>query len=157
MEVQIILVGKTNSSFLVAGEAEYSKRLKHYFKVSEIVIPELKKVKNFSVDQIKSAEGKLILKYVQKSDVVVLLDDKGKQFSSMNLALWFQKKMNSGIKKLTFVVGGAYGFSEEVYSRADQKLSLSPLTFSHQMVRLIFKEQLYRVATIINNEPYHHK
>jgi len=156
MKVQLILVGKTNKSYLKEAEAEYEGRLKHYVSFSEVVIPELKNASKLSVDQIKNKEGDLILSKLVKSDHVVLLDEGGKTYSSVGFSQFLQKKMNAGTKSLVFIVGGAYGFSDTICQRADQKLSLSEMTFSHQMVRTIFKEQLYRAFTILKGEPYHH-
>ena len=157
MNVALILVGKTNEKYLLEGESEYEKRLKHYVKFSQIVIPELKQAKNLSENEIKNREGKLILDKLSGSDQLILLDDKGEQLTSVAFSKWIQKKMNSGLKNLVFAVGGAYGFSDEVYERAQGKVSLSKMTFSHQMVRLIFKEQLYRSFTILRGEKYHHE
>jgi len=157
MDIRLILVGKTNSSFLIEGEREYENRLKHYIKFSEVIIPELKKASKLSEDQIKTKEGEEILKKLEKADYLILLDDKGKQPTSLEYSKWIQKRLNSGVKSIVFVVGGAYGFSDAVYNRANEKLSLSKLTFTHQMVRLIFKEQLYRAFTIIKGEKYHHE
>lgn len=157
MKIHLILVGKTNKAYLIEGEAEYVKRLNHYIGFSETVIPELKKASKLSENQIKEKEGKLILEKLEKSDWLVLLDEKGKEYSSVNFSEFLQKQMNSGVKQIVFVVGGAYGFSEEIYNRANQKISLSKMTFSHQMVRMIFKEQLYRGFTILKGEPYHHR
>ncbi len=157
MQIKLIVVGKTIKRFLIEGEKEYDKRLKHYIKVQELVIPELKKAKNLSEQQIKEREGELILAKVDKGDYVVLLDEKGSEFTSVGFSDFIQKQLNSGVKNLVFVVGGAYGFSDEVYDRGNKKIALSKMTFSHQMVRLIFKEQLYRAFTILRNEPYHHR
>lgn len=157
MVVELIVVGRTTSAYLVTGIEEYLKRLKHYVRFSITVIPELRNAKNMREIQIKEAEGELILGNIVQSDKVVLLDDKGRQPTSEQMSDWLQGIMNRGTRRLIFVVGGAYGFSDAVYNRADEKLSLSSLTFSHQMVRLIFVEQLYRSFTILNNEPYHHK
>lgn len=157
MVVELIVVGKTTSKYLETGVDEYLARLRHYVRFTITTIAELKNAKNLRSEQIKEAEGELILSRIATSDRVVLLDDKGWKPTSEDLAQWIQAQMNRGTRKLIFVVGGAYGFSEGVYDRADEKLSLSPLTFSHQMVRLIFVEQLYRSFTILNNEPYHHK
>lgn len=156
MEIKIIVVGKTNARFLQEGEREYDERLKHYLSHSEIVIPELKNAKNLSIEQIKHKEGELILKHIVRANYVVLLDENGVNCNSMEMSKWLQKKMNAGHKCIVFVVGGAYGFSKELYSRSDYKLSLSKMTFSHQMIRLFFKEQLYRSCTILRGEPYHH-
>ncbi|MFT7611302.1 MAG: 23S rRNA (pseudouridine1915-N3)-methyltransferase [Parvicellaceae bacterium] len=157
MDIRLILIGKTNSKFLVEGEKEYEKRLKHYVKFTEVIIPELKKASKLSEEQIKTKEGEEVLKKLSKADYLILLDDKGKQQTSKEYSKWIQKRMNSGVKSIVFIVGGAYGFSDEVYVRANEKLSLSKLTFTHQMVRLIFKEQLYRAFTIIKGEKYHHE
>jgi 23S rRNA (pseudouridine1915-N3)-methyltransferase len=157
MKITLIFVGKTVKHFLKDGEAEYDKRLKHYIKVEEIVIPELKNASKLSELEIKRKEGELILDKLSTSDKVVLLDDKGKEMPSVKMAKWIDKFQISGCKNLVFIVGGAYGFSEEVYSRAQHQFSLSKLTFSHQMVRMIFKEQLYRSYSILKGEPYHHQ
>lgn len=157
MVIELIVVGRTTSKYLETGIGEYLDRLKHYVRFSINVIPELKNAKNMRELQIKEAEGELILSRVSTSDRVVLLDDKGARPTSLEMSEWLQGTINRGTRKLVFVVGGAYGFSEAVYARSDEKLSLSNLTFSHQMVRLIFIEQLYRSFTILNNEPYHHQ
>lgn len=156
MTIELLLVGKTNQPWLVAGMREYEQRLKHYVRFNSTVIPELKNARNLTDDQIREKEGELILSRLGPSDRLVLLDEHGKQFSSTGMAEWLQKNMNRGWKRMVFVVGGAYGFSEKVYARAEEKLSLSPMTFSHQMVRVIFTEQLYRAFTILKGEPYHH-
>ena len=157
MTIKLIVVGKTNKSFLIEGENEYQNRLKHYIKFEEDVIPELKKASSLSEDQIKKKEGEEILKKLEKTDYLVLLDENGKEFSSVQFSNKIEKWMLNSVKRVVFVVGGAYGFSDEVYARTNEKLSLSKLTFSHQMVRLFFKEQLYRAFTIIKREPYHHR
>lgn len=157
MQVRLVVVGKTIKKYLIEGEEEYHKRLKHYVRFEEVVIPELKNAKNFSEPEIKEKEGELILSKVETSDFLVLLDEKGKEYDSVGFSDFLQKQLNSGVKRVTFVVGGAYGFSEAVYARCNQKIGLSKMTFSHQMVRLIFKEQLYRGFTILKNEPYHHQ
>ena len=157
MKITLIAVGKTIKSFLIEGEVKYEKRLKHYIGFDEIIIPELQKASKLSANQIKEKEGKLILEKVEKADWLILLDENGKEFSSVNFSQFLQKQMNSGVKRVVFVIGGAYGFSEEVYKAANQKISLSKMTFSHQMVRMIFKEQLYRGFTILKGEPYHHE
>lgn len=157
MVIELIVVGRTVEKYLETGINEYLKRLQHYTRVEMTIIPELKNAKNMRQSQIKDSEGELILARIVSADRVVLLDDKGKQPDSESMAQWLQNTMNRGTRKLIFVVGGAYGFSDSVYARADEKMSLSSLTFSHQMVRLIFLEQLYRSFTILNNEPYHHK
>lgn len=157
MNVTLIVVGRTVSPYLETGIAEYTKRLKHYIRLDIETIPELKNAKNMRQEQIKESEGELILARVESSDYLVLLDEGGRMGSSDDMARWMQNMMNRGARKLIFVVGGAYGFSGAVYERANEKLSLSPMTFSHQMVRLIFVEQLYRAMTILRGEPYHHR
>ena len=157
MKIKLILVGKTNAKYLVEGEKEYEKRLKHYTKFEEIIIPDVKHLGKLSESELKKKEGQLILAKLENSDHVILLDDKGKSYSSIELANFLQQKMNSSLKSLVFIVGGAFGFSDQVYIRANSKLSLSKMTFSHQMVRLIFKEQLFRGFSILRGEKYHHE
>ena len=157
MKIQLICVGKTERSYLKEGESEYLKRLKHYRSFEKIEIPELKNAKKLSEDQIKTEEGKLILAKVDRSTQLILLDENGKTFNSVGFSKFLQKKFNQGGKSIVFVVGGAYGFSEEMYARANGKISLSEMTFSHQMVRLFFIEQIYRALTILKGEPYHHQ
>lgn len=156
MKISVISIGKTDKPELKELIDEYVKRLSFYVSFSFEIIPDLKNTKNLSIEQQKEAEGTEILKRIQTSDRLILLDDKGKSFTSEGFAEFLQKQMNSGLKNLVFVIGGPYGFSESVYQRADGKLSLSKMTFSHQMVRLFFVEQLYRGFTILRNEPYHH-
>ncbi len=157
MTIKLIVVGKTIESYLQQGEREYLSRLTHYCRTEMVVIPELKNAKNLSESQIKTTEGELILKGIQTADHVVLLDERGKLRSSEEFATHIQNLANRGLRTVVFVVGGAYGFSEAVYSRANERISLSPMTFSHQMVRTIFLEQLYRAHTILAGQPYHHK
>ena len=157
MKIKLIVIGKTNTAYLKTGENEYEKRLKHYCKFEEIVIPNLKNSNKLSKNKIKIKEGELILKKIGLIDKLILLDNKGKINSSNEFSNFLNENMLHSTKNLVFVVGGAYGFSEKVYNRADDKLSLSKMTFSHQMVRLIFKEQLYRAYTIIKGEKYHHE
>ena len=157
MTIKLLTIGKTDDTALQNLIDTYVNRLGHYNRFELEIIPDLKKTKNLSVEQQKTAEGKLILDKLSTSDFVVLLDENGKHFSSEAFSEYIQKRMNSGMKQLIFIIGGPYGFSEEIYSRADGKLSLSKMTFSHQMVRLFFVEQLYRAFTILRNEPYHHK
>jgi len=157
MQIKLIAIGKTDNKNLQALIEDYKKRLSHYIKFEFEIIPDLKKVKHLSEEQQKEKEGELILAKTQNSDVLVLLDENGKQMDSVAFSDYLQKHMNSGIKTLIFVIGGPYGFSEEVYKRANGKLGLSKMTFSHQMVRLFFTEQLYRGFTILKNEPYHHR
>ena len=157
MNIKLITIGKTDNKNLQALIADYTKRLGFYIRFEFEIIPDLKKVKHLSEAQQKEKEGELILAKTQKSDVIILLDESGKQMDSVAFSGYLQKHMNSGIKTLIFVIGGPYGFSDAVYKRANGKLGLSKMTFSHQMVRLFFIEQLYRGFTILRNEPYHHK
>ena len=157
MKITLLTVGKTDKDWVKQGLDIYVSRLKHYVPFSMTEIPELKNVSALSKDQIKTREGELILKNIRTSDDVILLDERGKQYSSMELAGVIRDKMTYGGRDIVFVIGGAYGFSEAVYARADAKLSLSRMTFSHQMVRVIFVEQIYRAFTIIKGEPYHHE
>lgn len=156
MKTALILVGKTNDRLYAEGIEDYSSRIGHYMPFDIITIPELKNTKKLSEDQQKAAEGELILGKVQSSDTVVLLDEHGKEFRSIEFANWMRNKQQT-VRRLVFIIGGPYGFSDAVYMRANEKISLSKMTFSHQMVRLIFTEQLYRVCTIIKGEPYHHE
>lgn len=156
MKITFILNGKTEDDYLLKGISIYEQRLKHYVPFETIVIPALKNTKALSTEQQKQKEGELILKHLQSSDKLILLDENGKEYNSVNFSEFIQQQMNSGIKNLVFVVGGPYGFSDEIYKRANGKISLSKMTFSHQMVRLFFVEQLYRAMTILRNEPYHH-
>ena len=157
MTIKLVCIGKTDKKELEGLIKIYSDRLQHYIKFEIEIIPDLKKTRNLDENQQKSKEGDLILSGIQNSDFMVLLDENGKQFSSETFSEYIQKRMNSGLKRLIFVIGGPYGFSEEIYKRANAKISLSKMTFSHQMVRLFFTEQLYRAFTILKNEPYHHR
>lgn len=157
MEIKLILHGKTDEAYLIEGITKYTKRLKHYISFSELLIPALKNTKRLRFQDIKQKEGELLLAKIKSTDTLVLLDEKGRSFSSEEFSDFLQKQMNQSIKSLVFVVGGPYGFSNEIYNRANHKLSLSKMTFSHQMIRLLFVEQIYRAFTILNNEPYHHK
>nr|WP_298999153.1 23S rRNA (pseudouridine(1915)-N(3))-methyltransferase RlmH [uncultured Allomuricauda sp.] len=157
MQITVLAIGKTDSKELASLIDEYKKRLGRYIKFELLVIPDLKNNKNLSESQQKTIEGKLILAQIETSDLVVLLDEKGKQFTSVSFSHYLQKKMNSGLKRLVFVIGGPYGFGDIVYERCNEKISLSSMTFSHQMVRLFAVEQLYRAFTILRNEPYHHQ
>ncbi|QNJ98546.1 23S rRNA (pseudouridine(1915)-N(3))-methyltransferase RlmH [Constantimarinum furrinae] len=156
MKITVLAIGKTDDNRLFSLNEEYGKRLHHYVPFEFQIIPDLKKAKNLTETQQKQAEGVEILKQLNSSDTLILLDEKGRSFSSVGFSEFLQKKMNSGLKNLVFVIGGPYGFSEEIYKRANGKISLSTMTFSHQMVRLFFVEQLYRAFTILKNEPYHH-
>lgn len=157
MKIELILVGKTSKSYFQDAIEEYVKRISRYISFDVKIIPDLKNSKNLSEKQIKELEGVAVLKQIDSSDYVVLLDDKGKSFTSKEMAIWLEQKQAQSIKKMVFVIGGAYGFSADVYIRTNEKISLSKLTFSHQIVRPIFLEQLYRCFTIINGEPYHHE
>lgn len=157
MKIALIVIGKTDAGYFVEAINEYKNRLVHYIPFEMVVIPDIKNAKNLSESQQKEKEGELILKTLQSGDYLVLLDEKGKEFTSMQFSAYIEKKMHTVSKRLVFVVGGPYGFSEAVYKAAGEKISLSKMTFSHQMIRLIFVEQIYRAMTILNNEPYHHE
>tara|TARA_R110002124_G_scaffold5301_1_gene33099 strand:+ start:109296 stop:109802 length:507 start_codon:yes stop_codon:yes gene_type:complete len=168
MKITLLAIGKTDDKNLQVLTENYKKRLKHYIPFSFVVIPDVKNAKNLSArmsskalaaaqELQKQAEGEEILKKIETSDTVILLDEKGKSYHSVAFSEFLQKKMNSGLKNLVFVIGGPYGFSDNVYQRANGKIALSQMTFSHQMVRLFFIEQLYRGFTILRNEPYHHR
>ena len=157
MKIELAVIGKTSIGYLKQGIDEYIKRLKHYVPFEIKYIDDIKNTKNISEDQQKRTEGAIILSLLDKSDFVVLLDEHGKEYTSMQYSSYIQKRMLSGAKKVVFVIGGPYGFSQEVYDRANDKISFSKMTFNHEMIRLIFTEQLYRAYTIINHEPYHHE
>jgi 23S rRNA (pseudouridine1915-N3)-methyltransferase len=157
MNIKLIAIGKTDNKALQSLIDDYIKRLSFYIKFDLEVIPDIKNVKNLSQSQQKEKEGELILAKIAPTDQLILLDENGKTFSSVAFSEELQKKMNSGVKTLVFVIGGPYGFSDMIYDKAQGKISLSLMTFSHQMVRLFFIEQLYRGFTILKNEPYHHK
>ncbi len=157
MNIKLIFVGKTEEKYLQEGIEIYEIRLKNYINFETIVIPSLKDTKNLSPQIVKEKEGELILKQVSKYDKIILFDEKGLEFTSMDYSVFLQKHMNAGVKNLCFVVGGAFGFSDEVYKKADQKVALSKMTFSHQMIRLLIVEQIYRAFTILKNEPYHNQ
>ena len=156
MKTELLLVGKTVNKHFIAGINDYIERTNHYMPFNITVIPELKNTKALTEEQQKEREGDLILQKLQSSDTVVLLDEHGKELRSIEFADWLQRKQNT-TRRLVFIIGGPYGFSKAVYERANEKLSLSKMTFSHQMVRLIFCEQIYRACTIIRGEPYHHE
>ena len=156
MKIQLFLTGKTTDARLVSLIDDYQQRLKHYVPFELVVIPDIKNAKSLSQDQLKTAEGEAILSRLTPSMDVLLLDEHGREFRSIEYADFLQKKMASG-KDLALIIGGAYGFSEAVYQRANGKISLSQMTFSHQMIRLMAIEQLYRAMTILRNEPYHHE
>ncbi len=157
MKIILTSVGKTDDRFLAQIIEEYRKRVNFYIPFEVKNVPDVKNTKNLSEKEQRVLEGNAILKTLQVGDHVVLLDDKRKQYSSTEFAQFIEKKMHSTAKRLVFVVGGPYGFSDEIYARANEKLSLSRMTFTHQMVRLVFVEQLYRAFTILRNEPYHHE
>ena len=156
MKTLLILVGKTTDRHFQAGIADYTERICHYMPFELVTIPELKNTKSLSEDQQKTAEGEQILKLIQPSDTVVLLDEHGRELRSIEFARWLEQKRNTA-RRLIFIIGGPYGFSPAVYARANEQLSLSKMTFSHQMIRLVFTEQVYRACTIIKGEPYHHE
>nr|MBP7471932.1 23S rRNA (pseudouridine(1915)-N(3))-methyltransferase RlmH [Prevotella sp.] len=156
MKTILLLVGKTQNKHFIAVINDYTERISHYMPFEIVTIPEIKNTKNLSQEQQKEKEGELILKQIQTSDNVVLMDEHGAEYRSIEFAAWLQKMQNTA-RRLIFVIGGPYGFSKDVYDRANQKISLSKMTFSHQMVRTIFAEQIYRACTIIKGEPYHHE
>ena len=157
MQIQLLAIGKTDKKALQELIDIYQKRLSHYIKFTFTVVPDIKNTKKLDEAQQKVKEGELLLSKIKSSDTVILLDEKGQSFNSVGFANYLQKHMNSGIKTLIFVIGGPYGFSDDIYQRANGKISLSKMTFSHQMVRLFVTEQIYRGLTILRNEPYHHR
>ena len=157
MKIALIVIGKTDAGYFVEAINEYKNRLVHYIPFEMEVIPDIKNVKNLSESQQKEKEGELILKALLPGDVAVLLDEHGKEFRSVEFANWIERKMHTVNKRLVFIIGGPYGFAPKIYDAAQEKISLSKMTFSHQMIRLIFVEQLYRAMTILNNGPYHHE
>lgn len=156
MKTNLILIGKTDNKHLLAGIEDYTNRIGHYMPFAITVIPDIKNTKSLTMQQQREREGELILKSLQPSDTVVLLDEKGKEMRSVEFASWIEKKQQTA-HRLVLCIGGPYGFSQAVYDRANEKISLSKMTFSHQMVRLILTEQIYRACTIIKGEPYHHE
>ena len=157
MIVDLIVVGKTTQAEVDALVAMYSRRLTHYVRFSITYIADIRNAKNLSQAELRTAEGEQILRQIAPTDRLVLLDEHGSECRSVEFAAWLQRHLNSSLRRLVFVIGGAYGFSEAVYQRANEKISLSKMTFSHQIVRAIFAEQPYRGFSIINNEPYHHE
>lgn len=157
MQIKLLAIGKTDNKQLQILIDDYQKRLGFYIKFEFEIIPDLKKTKNLSEEQQKQKEGELILNKLSPTDVLILLDENGKQLDSVGFSGYLQKQMNSGIKQLVFVIGGPYGFSQEIHNKASGELSFSKMTFSHQMIRLFVIEQLYRGFTILKNEPYHHR
>ena len=157
MKTCLLVIGKTDASYIRAGIEEYEKRLKRYLPFEMKVLPDVKNAKNLTESLQKEKEAEMILEQLQPTDWVVVLDEKGKHHTSMEFSSYLAQKMLGGIKRLVFVVGGPYGFADSVYQRANEKIALSKMTFSHQMVRLIFVEQIYRAMTILKGEPYHHE
>ena len=157
MNIDLLVVGKTDSAEIQSLVATYLKRLNFYTRVTLVTLPDLKNTRNISAESQKRQEGELLMRQFADGDYVVLLDEKGAEMRSVEFSRWLQKRMNSGVRRLCFVIGGPYGFSKTVYDRADESISLSRMTFSHQIIRAIFAEQLYRAFTIIRNEPYHHE
>ena len=156
MRITLIAVGKTEDKYLIEGIEKYLSRLKHYINFNIVIIPDIKNTKNLSEAQQKSKEAEFISKQINPTDVVVLLDEKGKKHSSVSFSEYLNKQMIGSVNNLVFIIGGPYGFDETIYKRSITSISLSDMTFSHQMVRLFFVEQLYRAFTILKNEPYHH-
>lgn len=157
MKITLIAIGKTNDTYIQEGIDKYLKRLKHYIKFEMVIIPALKSTKNLSEDDQKTKEAEHYLKYLQNTDQLVVLDERGTEFTSLHFADFINKKMISSVQNLVFLIGGPYGFDQSIYQRANYKISLSKLTFSHQMIRLFFVEQVYRAFTILKGEPYHHE
>ena len=157
MNIDLLVVGKTDSAEIQSLVATYLKRLNFYTRVTLVTLPDLKNTRNISAESQKRQEGELLMRQFADGDYVVFLDEKGAEMRSVEFSMWLQKRMNSGVRRLCFVIGGPYGFSKTVYDRADESISLSRMTFSHQIIRAIFAEQLYRAFTIIRNEPYHHE
>ncbi len=157
MKITLITIGKTEEKYLLEGIEKYLKRLKHYVPFKIIDIPELKNTKSLSQEQQKSKEAELFFKNLNSQDIVVLLDEKGQEFTSSGFSQFLNKKMVGGVQNLVFLIGGPYGFDKLVYERANDKIALSKMTFSHQMIRLFFVEQVYRAFTILKGEPYHHE
>ena len=157
MKLSLFFTGKTSSNYLEKGINEYEKRIKRYIDFEIIIIKDIKASKSMPVKTVKLKEGEQILKHIKNTDVLILLDEKGKLFTSREFAQYINHKNSTGVKHLIFLIGGAYGFSEQIYKRANGKVSLSKMTFSHQPIRLLFTEQLYRAFTIIKGEPYHNE
>lgn len=157
MEIMLLTVGKTNMSFVSNGIDEYCSRLKRYITYKIVCLPDIKNSRKLTFEQQKEAEGKALLDSLLPSDFVILLDERGRQYKSLEFADMLQQKMASGLKRLVFIIGGPYGFAKSVYDRGNSLLSLSKMTFNHEMVRLFFTEQVYRAMTILRGEPYHHE
>ena len=157
MIIKLLVVGKTDATVLEKVIEDYRRRIRFYIKFEIEIVPDLKNTKNLSQEEQKNKEGELLLKQIGENDFLILVDERGKEYTSMEFASYLQKIMNTGVKQCVFAIGGPYGFSSKVYQRANSTCSLSKMTFSHQIVRLFFAEQLYRAFTILNNEPYHHQ
>ena len=157
MKITLIAIGKTEDKYLIEGIDKYLNRLKHYINFNVLIIPDIKNTKNLTEAQQKTKEAEVIAKQINPTDVVILLDEKGKKHSSVSFANYLNKQMIGSVQHLVFIIGGPYGFDESIYKRSNTSISLSDMTFSHQMVRLFFVEQLYRAFTILKNEPYHHE
>ena len=157
MQIELIVIGKTDSKEIESLVALYARRVNRYCKFGITVLPDVRNTRSLTVKQQRTAEGEALVRQFSEGDFVALLDERGEEQRSVEFALWLQKRRNSGTKRLVVVIGGPYGFSDEVYARAHARLSLSRMTFSHQIVRAIFAEQLYRAFTILRNEPYHHE
>lgn len=157
MKITLIAVGKTEDKYLIEGIEKYLNRLKHYINLNLVIIPDVKNTKNLSEAQQKSKEAEVIAKQFNNNDTVILLDENGKKFGSVQFSEYLNKQMIGSVQNLVFIIGGPYGFDDSIYKRANGSISLSEMTFSHQMVRLFFVEQLYRAFTILKNEPYHHQ
>ena len=157
MKIALLMIGKTDARYFAEAIDEYRQRLTHYVPFEMQVIPDIKNAKSLSESQQKEREGDMLLKALQAGDYIVLLDERGKEMTSKLFASYLEKKMGSVSRRLVFIIGGPYGFSEALYKIANEKLSLSQMTFSHQMIRLLFIEQIYRAMTILNGEPYHHE
>jgi 23S rRNA (pseudouridine1915-N3)-methyltransferase len=157
MKIKLITIGKTDEKYLKEGIDKYLKRLKHYISFEIMELPDIKQGSKFLPEKLKEEEGKLFLSKIESNDYVILLDEHGKEYTSVEFSGLLQKKMNMGLSNLIFLIGGPFGFSEEIYQRASEKLSLSKMTFSHQMIRLFYTEQLYRAFTILKGEKYHHE
>lgn len=157
MNIELIVIGKTDSKEVASLVEMYAKRVNFYCKFAITALPDVKNTRSLTVKQQRTAEGEMLLRQFAEGDYVVLLDERGEEMRSVEFAYWLQKRMNSGMRRLLLVIGGPYGFSEAVYARANAKLSLSRMTFSHQIVRALFAEQIYRAFTILHNEPYHHE
>ena len=157
MQIELIVIGKTDSKEIESLVALYARRVNRYCKFGITVLPDVRNTRSLTVKQQRTAEGEALVRQFSEGDFVALLDERGEEQRSVEFALWLQRRLNSGTKRLVVVIGGPYGFSDEVYARAHARLSLSRMTFSHQIVRAIFAEQLYRAFTILRNEPYHHE